>query len=93
MGNVMESANDLANLSSIEILWHLGKNCMAIGTHHIIACYYTVISPEDLANLSFIQILWRFGKNCLVVMANHRASLSIEAHTSVRACVSKHMIR
>ena len=33
---VVESADDLTILSSIEILWHWGKNCMAVGTRHII---------------------------------------------------------
>jgi hypothetical protein len=32
----VESADDPAILSSIEIIWCLGKNCMAVGTGHII---------------------------------------------------------
>jgi hypothetical protein len=30
------SADARANLSSIEILWCLGKSCMSVGTVHII---------------------------------------------------------
>jgi hypothetical protein len=32
---VVQSANARANLSSIEIIWYLGKNCMSVGTVHI----------------------------------------------------------
>jgi hypothetical protein len=31
---VVESADDLAILSSIEIIWSLGKNCWVVGTRH-----------------------------------------------------------
>ena len=34
--DVVESADGHAILSSIEILWGLGENCMVVGTHHII---------------------------------------------------------
>jgi hypothetical protein len=33
---VVQSADARANLSSIEIIWCLGKNCMSVGTVHII---------------------------------------------------------
>jgi hypothetical protein len=33
---VVQSADAHANLSSIEILWYLGKNCTSVGTVHII---------------------------------------------------------
>jgi hypothetical protein len=36
LDNVVESANDLAILSSIEIIWCSGKNCWVVGTVHII---------------------------------------------------------
>jgi hypothetical protein len=32
--DVVESADDPAILSSIEIIWYVGKNCMAVGTRH-----------------------------------------------------------
>jgi hypothetical protein len=32
----MNSAHARANLSSIEILWYLGKSCTSVGTVHII---------------------------------------------------------
>jgi hypothetical protein len=33
---VVQSADTHANLSSIEITWYLGKNCMSVGTGHFI---------------------------------------------------------
>jgi hypothetical protein len=35
----VESADSLAILSCIQILWCLGKNCMAVGTRHIIVYF------------------------------------------------------
>jgi hypothetical protein len=34
---VVQSADARANLSSIEIIWYLGKNCSSVSTRHFIA--------------------------------------------------------
>jgi hypothetical protein len=66
--NLVESADNLAILSSIEIIWCLGKNCMDVGTHHIIVesaiqvqvrflhdNYYQKILPKVINKLRIID--------------------------------------
>jgi hypothetical protein len=36
----VESDDNLAILSSIEIIWSLGKNCWVVGTRHIIVDFH-----------------------------------------------------
>jgi hypothetical protein len=53
----VESADDLAILSSIEIIWCLGKNCMAVGTGHIIVDFQQQQQAERPADKR--TMLWR----------------------------------
>jgi hypothetical protein len=44
--NVVESADGLANRSSIEIIWCAGKNCWVVGTVRIIVNMHVVESID-----------------------------------------------
>jgi hypothetical protein len=59
---VVHSAEAPANLSSIEILWYLGKNRMSIGTVHIIDHCVSIhhllsmIDPHAVSHVTLMQI-------------------------------------
>jgi hypothetical protein len=44
---VVQSADAHANLSSIEIIWCLGKNCTSVGTVHIIGHWVSIHMPIE----------------------------------------------
>jgi hypothetical protein len=53
---VMPSPDARANLSSIEIIWYLGKNCSSVGTRHFMALHvdtFRLLSEPE----SFLSIL------------------------------------
>jgi hypothetical protein len=51
----MQSANDLSFLSSIEILWYLGKNCRSVGTVHIIDHWVSIRRLVSIVENSILQ--------------------------------------
>jgi hypothetical protein len=94
---VVESADDLAILSSIENSWRLGKTCWVVGTYHIIVdctssqyCHVCCGQGRHLINSCHHRQHMRFGPELLAITQMnivHRLDHDTIASSIQNACV------